>query len=184
MREKLANTGLRVIDLERRTARDLRSWTRLVGHLRERPADILHAHAHGSNVWASVVGRLARTPVIIATEHTWSYQGQPMRVLLDRHLVARNAAFVAVSERDKTRMIEIERVPADRIRVIPTGYVGGNPSPSTELRSLLGVRGDDPIVGVVAGLRPQKALDVLIRAFATVHQRFPSAHLALIGEGT
>jgi glycosyltransferase involved in cell wall biosynthesis len=184
MRDALARTGLRVIDLDRTSVRNLRPWAGLVRHLRARPTDILHAHTFGSNVWASVVGRLARTPAIIATEHTWSYEGQPARVFLDRHLVARNAAFVAVSELDRARMIEIERVPAEVIRVIPNGYLGASSAAGApSLRAELGIEGDGPVVGVVAGLRPQKALDMLIRAFADVRERFPSAHLALIGEG-
>ena len=124
LRERLEATGLPVIHLDRTSVRDVRPWARLVRHLRSRPTDILHAHTYGANVWASVIGRIARTPAIIATEHTWSYEGDPLRVFLDRHLVSRNAAFVAVSERDRERMIEIERVPAEVTRVIPTGYRG------------------------------------------------------------
>jgi glycosyltransferase involved in cell wall biosynthesis len=184
MAATLAETGLRVIHLDRSSPRDLKPWALLARHLRARPADVLHAHTFGANVWASVVGRVARTPVIIATEHTWSYQGQPVRVFLDRHLVARNAAFVAVSEQDRARMIEIERVPAQVTRVIPTGYVEvASTASSQDLRSLLGVQPDGAIVGVVASLRRQKALDVLIRAFSAVRRQFPSVHLVLVGDG-
>jgi glycosyltransferase involved in cell wall biosynthesis len=184
MRAALAKTGLRVIELDRTSVRNLRPWAGLVRHLRARPTDILHAHTFGSNVWASVVGRLARTPAIIATEHTWSYEGQPARIFLDRHLVGRNAAFVAVSELDRSRMIEIERVPAEVIRVIPNGYLGAaSAAGAPSLRAELGIEDEGLIVGTVAGLRPQKALDMLIRAFADVRERFPAAHLVLIGEG-
>jgi glycosyltransferase involved in cell wall biosynthesis len=183
LRERLEATGLPVMYLDRTSVRDVRPWARLVRHLRSRPTDILHAHTYGANVWASVIGRIARTPAIIATEHTWSYEGDPLRVFLDRHLVSRNAAFVAVSERDRERMIEIERVPAGVTRVIPTGYRGEPPAPSPPLRSLLRDGMDGPIVGVVAGLRAQKALPVLIRAFQIVLRSVPSAHLVLIGDG-
>jgi glycosyltransferase involved in cell wall biosynthesis len=183
MAAALAETGLRVIDLDRSSLRHLTPWGGFVRHLRAHPADILHSHTFGANVWGSLVGRVARTPVIIATEHTWSYQGQPVRVLLDRHLIARNAAFVAVSAHDRARMIDVEHVPEEVIRVIPTGYVAKPSAPSEDLRSLLGVQRDAFIVGVVAGLRRQKALDLLIRAFATVRVRFPTARLVLIGDG-
>jgi glycosyltransferase involved in cell wall biosynthesis len=183
MRERLDATGLPVFPVDRASLRDVRPWVRLARHLRARPTDILHAHTYGTNVWASVIGRVARTPAIIATEHTWSYEGNPVRVFLDRHLVSRNAAFVAVSERDRTRMIEIERVPADVTRVIPTGYRGALPAPAPPLRSLLPCGAEGPIVGVVAGLRPQKALHVLIRAFQIVLRSAPAAHLVLIGDG-
>ncbi len=184
MRESLADTGLRIVDLDRTSVRQLRPWARFARELRSNPPDILHAHTFGTNVWASVIGRVARIPVIIATEHTWSYEGQPARVFLDRHVVARSTAFVAVSERDRERMIRIERVPADVIRVIPTGYLGATAAlQSSPLRPLLGIPDDALVVGTVAGLRPQKALQVLIRAFAGLREQFPSCHLALVGEG-
>ena len=184
IREAVEKSGLPVVYLDRTSSRDVRPWGRLVRHLRSQPADILHAHTFSVNVWASVFGRVARTPVIIATEHTWSYEGQPFRVFLDRHLVSRNAAFVAVSERDRARMIEIERVPAEVTRVIPTAYRGGGPVTSAPpLRSIIAAGHAGPIVGVVATLRPQKALDVLVRAFQRVCRQFPAAHLVVIGDG-
>ena len=64
----------------------------------------------GSNVWGTIIGRLARTPVIVAQEQTWSYEGKPIRKLLDGQLIARlSTKFVAVSTADQERMIRIER---------------------------------------------------------------------------
>jgi glycosyltransferase involved in cell wall biosynthesis len=181
-REAVEQAGLPVVYLDRTSSRDVLPWGRLVRHLRSRPTDILHAHTFSVNVWGSVFGRVARTPIIIATEHTWSYEGQPLRVFLDRHLVARNAAFVAVSERDRARMIEIEHVPPEVTRVIPTGYRGDSATDAPPLRSLIGGAAG-PIIGVVATLRPQKALGVLIRAFELVRRQFPEAQLVVIGDG-
>jgi glycosyltransferase involved in cell wall biosynthesis len=183
IREAVEQADLPVVYLDRTSSRDVRPWGRLVRHLRAQPADILHAHTFSVNVWASVIGRVARTPVIIATEHTWSYEGQPMRVFLDRHLVARNAAFVAVSERDRARMIAIERIPAEVTRVIPTAYRGNSVTSAPPLRSLIGAEQAGPIIGVVATLRPQKALGVLMRAFQLVRRQLPAAHLVVIGDG-
>ena len=184
MRAELDATGLAVIDLDRGSVRHLRPWVRFTRHLRSRPVDILHAHTFGSNLWASALGRIARTPVVIATEHTWSYEGQPARAFLDRHVVGRSSAFVAVSERDRARMIEIERVPAGVIRVIPNGYIGAAAPSAPALASLLASPPEGLVVGAVAGLRPQKRLDVLIRAFGLARSSFPGAQLVLIGEGS
>jgi glycosyltransferase involved in cell wall biosynthesis len=183
IRAALQASGLPIVYLNRKSSRDLRPWAQLVGQLRARRTDILHAHTFSVNVWASILGRLARTPIIIATEHTWSYEGQPLRVFLDRHLVARNAAFVAVSERDRSRMIAIERVPPGVTRVIPTAYRGGTADDAPPLSSVVGAELKGPVLGVVATLRPQKALDVLIRAFELVLRAYPAAHLAVIGDG-
>ena len=55
------------------------------------------------NVWAAILGPLARTPVVIAHEHTWSFEGQRLRKLLDRRLIGRRVdTILAVSRPEVT----------------------------------------------------------------------------------
>ena len=62
--------------------------------------------------------------MIVAHEHTWSYEGEPLRKWLDGRVTGRLAdAFVAVSDRDRKRMIELEKVPADKIVVLPVPFI-------------------------------------------------------------
>ena len=106
--EELRDAGVRFLGIQRDSPVALRPWRPLLTILREE-TDVLHGHKFGSNVWAAVLGTLARTPVVIAHEHTWSFEGQPLRRLLDRELIARRSdAFIAVSREDRRRMIEIE----------------------------------------------------------------------------
>ena len=119
---ELDDAGVRFIGLRRRGAWTSPSWRPLYSLLREGGIDVLHAHKFGSNVWAAVLGTLARTPAIVAHEHTWSFQGQPVRKLLDRRLIAARAdAFLAVSEQDRRRMIEIERIDPGKVIFVPNG---------------------------------------------------------------
>lgn len=184
--------GVRGIDtlLLRRTRRlSLVPWVRLWRQLRARRIDILHAHKHGSNIYAAIIGRLARTPVIIATEHSWSYEGRPLRRFLDRHVIGRlSSAFVAVSSADAARMVQVERVPPRRVRTIPTGLLprdtGDGTSPAARrLRIELGLPDDSPVIGAVCALRREKALDVLLAAHAIVVDSSPTAHLVIVGDG-
>ena len=74
------------------------SWLPLLRLLRGRRVDVLHAHLFGSNVWAAVLGTLARVPAVVAHEHMWAYSGGGMRPFIDREVIARFAgAFIAVS---------------------------------------------------------------------------------------
>jgi glycosyltransferase involved in cell wall biosynthesis len=147
--------------------------------------DILHAHMHGSNVWAAVLGRALRVPVVIATEHSWSFEGRPLRKALDRHLVGRYCdAFTAISAADCKRMIERVGVPADRVRLMPLGIIPrADRSAAGCLRRALGIPVAAPVVSVLGMLRPVKALDVLIRAFPAVLAEHPEARLLIAGEG-
>ena len=108
---RMDEAGVRYFGLGRRSSTDLHRWLPLRGILRRERVDVLHAHMFGSNVWGTVIGRLARVPVIVAHEHTWSFEGRPLRRFVDREVIGRGStAFIAVSRDDQRKMIEIERV--------------------------------------------------------------------------
>lgn len=179
--------GVRAMMLGRRRILSPLAWLPLVRYLRRARVDVLHSHMFGSNVWAVLLGRLARVPVVIATEHSWTYSGQRVRKLLDGFWVGRLAtAFVAVSPEDARRMVELEHVPARRVRMISTGLLRDPAelqAAAGDLRDELGLAPGTPLVGSVAMLRPMKAVDVLVSAFARLRGRVPDAHLVIAGDG-
>jgi glycosyltransferase involved in cell wall biosynthesis len=179
---KLGAAGVDVLALPRRGKLDLAAWRPLTARLRARQVDILHAHLFGSNVWGTVLGRLTGVPVVVAHEHTWSFEGQPIRRLVDRELIGRFAdAFVAVSQADRRRMIEIEGVRADRVVLVPNG-IPQPPAPTGhDVRAELGIRPGAPVIGAVGVLRPQKGFDVLVRAAARLAPRHPGLRVLIAG---
>jgi len=183
--DELIAAGIRYETLNRRGRIDIAPFRRLYRLLRTEGFDVLHAHKFGSNLWGSIVGRLGRTPVVIAHEHTWSYEGQPLRRFLDGKVIGRLAdVFVAVSTRDRERMTSVEGVPPSKTAYIPNAFV---PAPGRrsegDIRAEVGIDRDAPVVGTAAVLRPQKAVDVLIDAFALLSKRVPEAHLVIGGDG-
>ena len=89
-----------------------------------RATQFLHSHKFGSNVWCALFARLARVPVFVTHEHSWSFTGDRLRVALDRRLIATRAdAMIAVSSADARRMIAVERIAEQKIRVIPNGIL-------------------------------------------------------------
>jgi glycosyltransferase involved in cell wall biosynthesis len=182
--EALLDGGVRHVGLERHRRFDLRGWWRLARLLRSERPEILHAHKFGSNIWGVLIGRACRVPVVIAHEHTWSYEGNPLRRFLDGRVIGRLAdAFVAVSTEDERRMIAVEHVPAGKIRVLLNAFVDRPWAANGDVRAELGLAPDTPLVGAAVMLRPQKALEVLVEAFAHVREVQPDAHLVLAGEG-
>lgn len=179
---QLEEAGVEFLGLPRRGTFDLLNWRPLMTRLRSE-VDVLHGHKIGSNVWASVLGTLARTPVIVAHEHTWSFEGQPLRRLLDRRLIAARAdAFLAVSALDRKRMIEIERIDPAKVLLVPNGIPDPPPPGASDLRRELGI-GQEPVVGTVCALRPQKALGVLLEAASTLADRIPGVTVVIVGDG-
>src|SRR5438067_8824295 len=117
--EILDEAGVPVVTLNRTHRGDVWSWMPLVAMLRRRRIDLLHAHMFGSNVWGTIVGRAAGVPVVVAHEHGSPLERSRLRSAVDRELVARAADVVlAVSEKDRTRLIEVEGVPSAKARFV------------------------------------------------------------------
>ena len=69
--DDLRAAGVTIMRLERRSRTDLAAWRPLFTYLRD-GVHVLHAHKFGSNVWGTLLGRLARVPVVIAHEQSWA----------------------------------------------------------------------------------------------------------------
>ncbi len=177
------SAGVRVLSLGRRRTFSPRAWAQLWRLLRRERVDVLHAHKFGSNVWGALVGKAARVPVIVAHEHSWAFEGEPLRRFLDRHVVGRLAdAVVAVSKRDERRMIDDEGMPPRVVRLIPNGIPTLGEA-HADVRAELGIDRGLPVVGTVTVLRPEKALDVLLEATARLRVREPRVRLLVAGDG-
>ncbi len=180
----LEDAGVAHVHLGRRSRWDIHRFAKLAALLKHERIEILHAHMFGSNVWGTLLGRLCSVPVVLAHEHTWSYEGQLMRRLVDGYVIGRLARrFIAVSQLDASRMVSVERVPPEKVVVMPTAYIPRPPATGGDLRAELGIGDSTPLIGSVSVLRPQKALDVLVKAFAQVVEAVPDAHLAIVGLG-
>jgi glycosyltransferase involved in cell wall biosynthesis len=184
--DELKDAGVRFLPLKRkRGTPEVTPWLRLGRFLRRQRIHLLHTHKFGSNVWGTMTGRIARVPVVLAHEHTWSYTGNPLRCFLDRELVSRAAdRFIAVSREDQRRMIEIEHIDASRTLFLPLGITPTLRPLGHDVRSELGISSDAPVIGVVGNLRAQKAHHVLVRAAALLVRQWPGIQVLVVGDGS
>ncbi len=145
---------------------------------------MLHSHKFGSNVWCAVLARLAAVPVLVTHEHSWSFKDDRVRIMLDRRLVAPVAsAMIAVSAEDARRMIEVEGIPQRKIRVIPNGIATLDGLDSRLLRRELRLDDRTLIVGMIASLRPEKRVDLLLDAAKRLVEGDRLFHVAIVGGG-
>jgi glycosyltransferase involved in cell wall biosynthesis len=180
----LRRRGVDVRFLRRRFKYDPLAWWPLFRALRRERVDVLHTHAFGPNAWGSLIGRWAGIPVVIAHEHNWAFTGRAARPVIDREVIARCAdAMIVVSEDARRRMIEVERIPPERLELLPNGVQALPPGDGRALRGDLGIRRDDPVVGTVCIIRSEKALDVLVGAAARLSEHFPRLRLLIAGDG-
>lgn len=175
--------GIEVLELNRRSKADVWRWWPLVRLLRSGRIDIVHAHKFGSNLWAALLVPRSPLPVLLAHEHSWSYEGT-LRRLVDREVIARRAeAIVAVSPMDRSRMIELERIPASKVVFIPNGIPDRPAGDRVRVRRELGLAPSDPVVGTVCGLRPEKELATVLRALGRLAPHRPTLRFVVVGDG-
>ena len=182
--EQLRSAGIRTVALGRSGRRDFAAWRPLLRLLRRERIDVLHAHMFGSNLWGTLIGRCALVPVIVAHEHGWAIETTSrFRRFVDREVIARwSDAFVTVSEETRRRMIDRGGIDARSIVLVRNG-IPSPQGPADDLRSELGIARDAPVIGTVAVLRREKALDMLLRGAALLRSRFPDLRILLAGEG-
>ena len=181
--DELAATDTEFLGIERTGKLDLGSWRGLIGEMRRRKIDILHSHKIGSNFWGAMIAPRVPVPVFVAHEHSWSFEGQPRRKAIDRFLIGRRAdAFVAVSEADRRRMIEIEKISPETVRFIQNGIPDPQPArPAEEVRAELGFAPDRPLAVAVGTLRPEKAYESVIEAADILRREIPDVGVLIVG---
>lgn len=179
--------GIPVINIAMRNKRDLRAPYRLLRLLRRERIEILHAHLFHANVLAATVGRLAGTPVIIATRHSIEIGGG-FRERINRLVMPLRDAVVTVSRQVYETEMDRAGVNPDRVVEIPSGIDVGafeqvDPIRVEQLRRTWGLQPDRPTIGTVGRFVEPKGYPHLLDAIAGLRSRHPDLRAVLVGDG-
>jgi glycosyltransferase involved in cell wall biosynthesis len=149
--------------------------------------DVIHAHGLRAGIDAGIAGRRTGTPVLLTVHNLVRADvagavKAPLYRKAERLAVGATDHTFAVSQ-DIARHLRasMPRL-ADRIEVLYLG-IGEAPdvgSSRSDMRAKLAMEDDDALIVSVARLAPQKSLDVLIDAVASMGSR---PMVAVIGEG-
>jgi len=158
---------------------------RLVRLIRRRRIDAVITVGAGDKMfWGRLAAWLAGVPVICSALHS---TGLPDHVELPNRLLAPiTDAFIAVAAPHGRYLAEHEGCPAHKVRVIPNGVdlERFHPRwPNRLLQQELGLAPENPVVGIVAALRPEKNHPLFLRAAALVHRELPQARFLIVGDG-
>jgi glycosyltransferase involved in cell wall biosynthesis len=188
--DKLRAHGVRVRDLGMRRNTELGALLRLVKIIRDGRYDVVHAHLYRAQVYARPAARLARTPVIVTTEHSIGEthierrkMTQPVRALYLASELTSDAT-IAVADVVRERLTRWG-VPERKITVIPNGLdFGGlnfDPAARTAVREQFGISPDTFVIGTLGRLDPNKRIDLAIEAAAPLLGE--KCKLLIIGRG-
>lgn len=183
--DMLAEAGIPVILLGRRSRLDVVAFIRLLKTIKSRRVDIVHTHLFSSHIWGALAARWCRTK-LLRTEHNLSEWKSRTRRALDRFILSLADGIVAVSEAVGDSLATAVGIEPDRIRVIPNGLnperlktKTGRKQKPAELVIPPGVR----IVATAAALTPKKGHRYLLEAAAMILGKRRDVCFLLMGEG-
>ncbi len=164
---------------------------RLVKLLRQERVDIVQTHTVNPTTVGLLAAKLARTPLTILTRHHADFTTifhKPIHREIDRLHALTADRLWSPSEYIKQCMVRYERIPPERIAIVPHGFDFEimkprlDPERRRALRDSLG--GDDKIlIGTIARLSVEKGHEYLMRAVPAIVRRHPNARFLLAGSG-
>ncbi len=164
---------------------DLRVLPRLTGCLKERVDAVVTVGAGDKMFWGRIAAHWSATPVVISALHSTGWPDGLGR--LNRLLTPWTDAFVAVAPDHRRFLVDHERLPTDKVRVIPNGVdlarFSFDAKAPAAIRHELGLSGDTPLCGIVAALRPEKNHELFLQVAERVLQQVPQTHFLIVGDG-
>ena len=182
LRDAARARGIDVATLPCRSRLDVRTVGALRRTLLARRADVIHVHDYKSAAYAWLATR--GLPIRrVATIHGWTDASAALKWYrrIEMTVLRRFDAICVVSPQQRDALVDAG---LDRTRIVPiangvdTLRFEPSAAPATELRG-----GATHVFGTAARLSPEKSLDVLLRAFATVAREHADVHLAIVGDG-
>lgn len=146
-----------------------------------RKYDVVHTHNTAPQMFAALCSIFSNTK-LVTTEHNTSNSRRAWKwyATIDRWMYGRYRKVICISKKAEVNLRSFIQDQSTKILTINNGvdvdkYVGAKPSPdleqlAPESRKLI----------MVAGFRPQKDQDTLIRALSLLPDKF---HLFLVGDG-
>lgn len=162
------------------------SVLRLYRKLRKLKPDVLHTLIPVCNVMGAIAGRMARVPVIVCSRLSLgNYRDNSSAFAWLEDYTDRNFTLIhCKSEGIKDDVMRREPVDPDDLRVIYNGIqtqAYGQPFDREPLREEFGLRVGQPVIGMVANLKPYKGHSDLLAAAPEIIDRHPETRFLFVG---
>jgi glycosyltransferase involved in cell wall biosynthesis len=191
--DMIRSDGVRVRDLGMTSNTQLSAVRRLRRIIRRGGYDVVHAHLYRSQVYGRLAAWLARTPVVVSTEHSIGETH-----LERRRMTAGVRALYLATELLSDMTIAVSDAVAERMTkwgvrkrkmtVIPNGVdfgrVAFDPDARARIRHEFGIAPGDYVIGVLGRLDANKRFDLVIEAAAPLLAgQAQAVKLLIVGKG-
>ena len=154
---------------------------------------IIHTHSSKAGIIGRWAALFARMPVIIHTVHGWSFHDyqNPLKkrsfILLEKITAIFTTKIICVSKKDIETGLKYKIAPKEKFVLIKYGiplYQFKNSNCNkAEKKKELGINNEDPVIGMVSCLKPQKSPLDYVKACIDVYNEMPGVNFLLIGDG-
>ncbi|HEX4150424.1 MAG TPA: glycosyltransferase family 4 protein [Pirellulales bacterium] len=152
------------------------------------PFDLVHGHSSKGGALARMAARALGLPsvytpnAIVTLDPTLSAWKRQLYGRIECWLARHTAAVIAVSD-DEARHIHDLGIDPRIVQVIANGIDQPPFPPREEVRSRLGIKPDELVIGFVGRLSSQKAPELLLEAFARAFTERSDVRLVMVGSG-
>jgi glycosyltransferase involved in cell wall biosynthesis len=175
--EQIRADGLRVRDMGMARNTQVNALLRLRKLIADGRYDVVHTHLYRAQIYARPAARLARTPVVVTTEHSIGETHIERRKMTAgvRGLYLGSELFsdatIAVSDMVRERLIRWG-VPAKKITVIPNGLetaaLAFDPAAREQARGQFGIGPDTFVIGSLGRIDENKRVELTVEAAAPI----------------
>jgi glycosyltransferase involved in cell wall biosynthesis len=183
--QKICSLGITVVDLGMSSKWRIEALIRLYRLFVDERPTILHSWMFHANLPGRLLGRLAKIPIIISSEHTLGQEGH-LRIWLNRLTAPLADRVICVSHSIASYAHETIHVNPNKLTVIPNGVDETsfqNLPPKTQARLAFHLPANCTVIGAIGRPRPVKGYSYLLQGFASLAERHPKTHLLFVGEG-
>lgn len=181
------NDNARIECANRASGLDFQLPFRMAKIIRRISPDIVHAHNCTALLYGSLAARLAGVKKIVVTQHgSIADESDKVKAALKIYsgLISKN---IAVSKTVETYIKDIYEPAGAKTELIINGidenYYSKRAAGKNNLKTGLGIKSDEFVIGHVARLSPEKDQATLIHAFAKALERSRAAKLIIVGDG-
>lgn len=176
--------------LDKKKGVDLSIIPKLFRILRTEKIKIVHSHNFSPNFWGRVIGKTARIPVLISTEHTVATVKTKLHKTIDYILSKVTDKIIAVSNRVRDSHIEEEGIISDKFITIYNGIEPWNSnykaieSDRHRLLKEFSISPNNYIITTIGRLEPPKGYVHLLESIPMVQNIYPQGYFLIVGDGT
>jgi glycosyltransferase involved in cell wall biosynthesis len=183
----LTGTAIPAVALRRTKRQAPAAVAGLVREMRRQRPDVVLTRGYNAEMLGRIAAILARVPHRVTWVHNHGALDDRTRVrrLTDRILDRHTDAYFGVAHAQAGYLTGALGYPAGKIRIIHNGVdpAGYDPAGEEQARARLGLDPDQPVVGIVAALRPEKDHVLLLQAAQHLVGEFPDLAVLVIGDG-